>query len=273
MSKTKVLIVTQEMSPYTVASEISEIARRLPQHIQEQGMEIRILMPKFGTINERRHRLHEVVRLSGMNIIVDDDDFPLIIKVASIQGARMQVYFLDNEDFFKRKATFEDADGNAFKDNPDRMIFFCKGVIETVKKFGWAPDIVHCHGWMASLIPLYLKTAYKSEPLFEDSKIITSLYFNQVENVFSENFITKASINDLEAKDLEAFGTDTISLLNGAVSFSDALIIGSEGYEEEIVDTAKEQGKPVLEHQSPETYLSAYVNFYKSLLEQEEIVS
>ena len=148
MSKTKVLIVTQEMSPYTVASEISEIARRLPQHIQEQGMEIRILMPKFGTINERRHRLHEVVRLSGMNIIVDDDDFPLIIKVASVQGARMQVYFLDNEDFFKRKAIFEDADGKAFEDNPDRMIFFCKGVIETVKKFGWAPDIVHCHGWM-----------------------------------------------------------------------------------------------------------------------------
>ena len=178
MSKTKVLIVTQEMNPYTVGSEIAEIARRLPQHIQEQGMEIRILMPKYGTINERRHRLHEVVRLSGMNIIVDDDDFPLIIKVASVQGARMQVYFLDNEDFFKRKAIFKDADEKAFEDNPDRMIFFCKGVVETVKKFGWAPDIVHCHGWMTSLIPLYLKTAYKSEPLFEDAKVVTSIYNN-----------------------------------------------------------------------------------------------
>lgn len=274
MSKTKVLIVTQEMNPYTVASEISEIARRLPQHIQEQGMEIRILMPKFGTINERRHRLHEVVRLSGMNIIVDDDDFPLIIKVASVQGARMQVYFLDNEDFFKRKATFEDADGKAFEDNPDRMIFFCKGVVETVKKFGWAPDIVHCHGWMTSLIPLYLKTAYKSEPLFQDAKIITSAYFNKVENTFSENFITKASINDLEAADLASFKVgDGISLLNGAIAFSDAVIIGSEGYEDDTVENAEKEGKPVLEHQSPETYLSAYVNFYKSLLEQEETVS
>ncbi|MEM6316365.1 MAG: glycogen/starch synthase [Bacteroidota bacterium] len=274
MSKTKVLIVTQEMTPYTVASDISEIARRLPQHVQEQGMEIRILMPKFGTINERRHRLHEVVRLSGMNIIVDDDDFPLIIKVASVSGARMQVYFLDNEDFFKRKATFEDADGNAFKDNPDRMIFFCKGVVETVKKFGWAPDIVHCHGWMTSLLPLYLKTAYKSEPLFQDAKIITSLYNHSTKNQFSENFITKASINDLEAKDLAAFNsTDGISLLNGATTFSDALIVGSEGYEDDVIEKAQEVGKPVLEHQSPETYLSAYVTFYKSLLEQEETVS
>ena len=274
MSKTKVLIVTQEMTPYTIASEISEIARRLPQHIQEQGMEIRILMPKFGTINERRHRLHEVVRLSGMNIIVDDDDFPLIIKVASVQGARMQVYFLDNEDFFKRKATFEDADGKPFKDNPDRMIFFCKGVIETVKKFGWAPDIVHCHGWMTSLIPLYLKTAYKSEPLFQDAKVITSVYDNPLKNTFSEDFITKASINDLEAEDLAAFkGADSINLLNGAAAFSDALIIGSEGNEDSVVDTAKKDGKPVLDHQSPETYLAAYVNFYKSLLEKEETVS
>ncbi len=274
MSKTKVLIVTQEMTPYTVASEISEIARRLPQHIQEQGMEIRILMPKFGTINERRHRLHEVVRLSGMNIIVDDDDFPLIIKVASVQGARMQVYFLDNEDFFKRKAIFEDGDGNAFEDNPDRMIFFCKGVIETVKKFGWAPDIVHCHGWMASLVPLYLKTAYKSEPLFQDSKVITSVYNNPVKNVFSEDFITKASINDLEKEDLVAFnGADGISLINGAAAFSDALIVGSEGNEDPVIENAQKAGKPVLEHQSPESYLSAYVNFYKSLLEKEETVS
>lgn len=274
MSKTKVLIVTQEMNPYTVASEISEIARRLPQHIQEQGMEIRILMPKFGTINERRHRLHEVVRLSGMNIIVDDDDFPLIIKVASVQGARMQVYFLDNEDFFKRKATFEDADGKAFEDNPDRMIFFCKGVIETVKKFGWAPDIVHCHGWMTSLIPLYLKTAYKSEPLFQDAKIVTSVYYNNVKNEFSDDFIMKASINDLEEEELISFKEgSSINLLNGASTFSDALIIGSEGYDDAVVDAAKEAGKPVLEHQSPETYLAAYVNFYKSLLEQEEIVT
>jgi len=155
MSNNKVLIVTQEMNPYTALTEISNIARKLAQYIQENGMEIRVLMPRFGTINERRHRLHEVVRLSGMNIIVDDDDFPLIIKVASLPEARMQVYFLDNEDFFKRKSIFENDKGEPFEDNADRMVFFCKGVIETVKKFGWAPDIVHCHGWMTSLIPLF----------------------------------------------------------------------------------------------------------------------
>ena len=143
MDKKKVLIVTQEMDPYTVMNEISNIARKLPEHIQKKGMEIRILMPKYGTINERRHRLHEVVRLSGMNIIVDDDDFPLIIKVASIQPARMQVYFLDNEDFFKRKMVFDDENGEPFEDNPDRMIFFCKGVLETVRKFGWTPNYIH----------------------------------------------------------------------------------------------------------------------------------
>ena len=146
MEKKKVLIVTQEMEPYTDLSIISNIARQLPQHIQENGMEIRVLMPRFGTINERRHRLHEVVRLSGMNIIVDDDDYPLIIKVASLPGARMQVYFLDNEEFVKRKRVFTDENDKPFEDNADRMIFFCKGVIETVRKFGWPPDIVHCHG-------------------------------------------------------------------------------------------------------------------------------
>ena len=207
MEKQKVLIVTQEMEPYTALSEISRIARKLPQYIQEKGFEIRVLMPRFGTINERRHRLHEVVRLSGMNIIVDDDDFPLIIKVASLPGARLQVYFLDNDDFFKRKSVFEDAKGKPFDDNADRSVFFCKGVLETVKKFGWAPDIIHCHGWMTSLVPLYLKTAYKSEPLFQDSKVITSVYNNPVKNVFSEEFISKASINDLEAEDLVAFNT------------------------------------------------------------------
>jgi starch synthase len=172
MSKKRVLIVTQEMEPYTDPSAIAEISRKLPQYIQEKGMEIRVLMPRFGVINERRHRLHEVVRLSGMNIIVDDDDFPLIIKVASLQEARMQVYFLDNDDFFRRKSTFESEEGTPYEDNPDRMVFFCKGVIETVKKFGWAPDIIHCHGWMTSLIPLYLKTAYKTEPLFQNSKVV-----------------------------------------------------------------------------------------------------
>lgn len=270
MDKKKVLIVTQEMNPYTLASEIADIARKLPQHVQEKGMEIRVLMPRYGTINERRHRLHEVVRLSGMNIIVDDDDFPLIIKVASLPGARMQVYFLDNEDFFKRKAIFEDADGKPFEDNADRMIFFCKGVIETVKKFGWPPDIVHCHGWMTSLIPLYLKTAYKTEPLFQHSQVVYSLYNADLDEAYTDAFASKASINDLEPEDLIAYkNEDKIALHQGALAFSDAVITGSESLEGDLEKLVNDFKKPTLPYQEPEAYLNAYLEFYNSLLEQE----
>lgn len=272
MSKKKVLIVTQEMRPYTALTEIANIARKLPQYIQENGMEIRVLMPRFGTINERRHRLHEVVRLSGMNIIVDDDDFPLIIKVASLPEARMQVYFLDNEDFFKRKFIFKDADEQAFDDNPDRMVFFCKGVIETVKKFGWAPDVVHCHGWMTSLIPLYLKTAYKSEPLFQNSKVVYSIYGESLSSDFNDKFVAKASINNLTEQDLNAYQNGAgVTLHSGGITYSDAVIIGSEDIDEAVqkeVDTVA-SGKPVLPFQGTEGFEAAYMDFYKSLTSEE----
>ena len=268
MAKTKVLIVTQEMKPYTALSEISEIARKLPQHIQEKGMEIRILMPKYGTINERRHRLHEVVRLSGMNIIVDKDDFPLIIKVASLPDARMQVYFLDNEDFFKRKSVFEDAEGKPFDDNLDRMVFFCKGVIETVKKFGWAPNIIHCHGWMTSLIPFYIKTAYKTEPLFKESKVVYSAYSNSFESTFGTDFSQKASINNLSTDDLAAYQSgDDIKLQEGATKYADAIIMGSENLENGVLETFNNSDKPKLDFQSSEEFLDVYMDFYKKLLE------
>ncbi len=268
MSKKRVLIVTQEMEPYTTLSEISAIARRLPQYVQEHGMEIRVLMPRFGTINERRHRLHEVVRLSGMNIIVDEDDYPLIIKVASLPGTRMQVYFLDNEEFFKRKQIFEDEKGNPFDDNTDRMIFFCKGVLETVKKFGWAPDLIHCHGWMTSLIPFYLKVAYQNEPIFKDAKIIYSLYnSNGTEGSLSERFAEKASINDLEPEDLKAYANGSgISLHEGASEFSDALIVGSEELGDALKTTVDGSSKPTLANQDTDEYLPAYLDFYKELL-------
>ncbi len=270
MSKKKALIVTQEMNPYTALSEIASIARKLPQYVQEKGMEIRVLMPRFGTINERRHRLHEVVRLSGMNIIVDDDDFPLIIKVASLPGARMQVYFLDNEDFFKRKSVFADAKGKPFKDNPDRMVFFCKGVIETVKKFGWPPDIIHCHGWMTSLIPFYLKTAYKNEPLFQNSKVIYSVYEESLGTSFGKNFLEKATINNLETTDLKDFQKDDkITLHEGAITFSDAIIRGSEKLEDDVEAKLIATDKAVLEYKTEEEYLSAYMEFYHDLLESE----
>lgn len=266
------LIVTQEMHPYTSLSEIANIARKLPQHIQENGMEIRVLMPRFGTINERRHRLHEVVRLSGMNIIVDDDDYPLIIKVASLQEARMQVYFLDNEDFFKRKQVFKDDTGEPFDDNADRMVFFCKGVIETVKKFGWAPDIVHCHGWMTSLIPLYLKTAYKNEPLFKHSKVVYSVYDTSIEEAFGDSFASKASINNLTEQDLDAYQNGSgITLHKGAIAYADAVVLGSENTSDSIRDVLLTGDKPVLEYRGGEDEpLDHYLEFY-SLLSTEEV--
>jgi starch synthase len=269
IEKKKILFITQEMQPYTAISEISEVVKKLPEYVQSNGMEIRVLMPRYGTINERRHRLHEVVRLSGMNIIVDDDDFPLIIKVASLPGARLQVYFLDNDDFFKRKSVFEDDEGKPFEDNPDRMVFFCKGVIETVRKFGWPPDIIHCHGWMTSLIPLYVREAYKTEPLFQNSKIIYSLYDNSLEQHFGNGFLNKACINSLEEEDLAPYlNGKGINLHQGALHYSDAIIRGSEEMSEGIDKMLYASGKPVLEFKNEAEYLPAYLEFYQSLMEE-----
>ncbi|NRB63533.1 MAG: glycogen/starch synthase [Saprospiraceae bacterium] len=271
MSKKKVLIVTQEMQPYTALNEIAEIARKLPQYIQENGMEIRILMPRFGTINERRHRLHEVVRLSGMNIIVDDDDFPLIIKVASIPEARMQVYFLDNEDFFKRKHIFTDEDDQPFDDNSDRMVFFCKGVLETVKKFGWPPDIIHCHGWMTSLVPLYLKKAYQAEPLFQNAKVVYSVYDKTMEELFDESFLTKASINNLETGDLDNYQQDgAIRLHQGAIAMADGLVRGSAELAAEVETALNNTETPVMDHEEDlEKFMPACMAFYNALFPEE----
>lgn len=265
----KLLYVTQEMNPYTTVSEISDIVRQLSPAMKDKGMDIRILMPKFGNINERRHKLHEVVRLSGMNIIVDDDDFPLIIKVATLAPYRLQIYFLDNEEFFKRKSVFLDDDEKAFDDNADRMIFFCKGVLETLKKFGWAPDIIHCHGWMTSLVPLYLKKVYNNEPIFEDSKIIFSAFENETDENFKTRFMNKASINEMVEEDLAGYlDGDNLNLNKGAMLESDAVVIGSE----ELTDfvNANAGDKVVLEYQSQEQLIDAYIGLYNSLVETEE---
>src|ERR1700710_15512 len=205
MGKTKLLIVTHEMSPFLELTKISEITRQLPQAMQEKGYEIRILMPRFGNINERRNRLHEVIRLSGMNIIINDNDNPLIIKVASIPAARMQVYFLDNEEYFQRKHVFEDKDGKFYADNDERTIFFCKGALETVKKLGWSPDIVHCHGWMSSLIPMYMKTTYKDDPTFKHSKVVYSAYEKSFDEKLSTEFLRKMIMPGMADTDISSF--------------------------------------------------------------------
>lgn len=269
MEKTKILLVTQELKPYLQVTEIAKIARELPQYLLNEGMEIRILMPKFGTINERRHRLHEVVRLSGINIIIDDDDFPLIIKVASLPGVRMQVYFLDNDDFFRRKSVFGDKQNSFYNDNAERMIFFCKGVIETVRKFGWAPDIIHLHGWMTSLIPLYVRTAYKNEPVFVDSKIIYSVYKPFFTSKLPDSFIEKAPMinKKIDRKELTYFDESSNEGLDkGAIHKSDAVIIGSPEVNGEVKDFIGTIKKPVLELNAADNYLVKYQEFYTQLL-------
>lgn len=259
------------MDPYTTLGEISEYVRKLPQKTVEKGFEIRVLMPKFGSINERRHRLHEVVRLSGMNIIVDDEDYPLIIKVASLPGARLQVYFLDNEEFFKRKFIFHNAKEKAYDDNEDRMIFFCKGALETVKKFGWAPDIIHCHGWMTALVPKYIKTVYQNDPIFQDSKVFFSLYNNDLGSTFSNRFLDKAAINELSESDLDDYKDgDKINLHKGVMNHIDVLVLGSESYDDGVNELIENTDKKIIPYSDIETSVMQCIDLYKEMTAEEE---
>ncbi|WP_344769821.1 glycogen/starch synthase [Pedobacter ginsengiterrae] len=272
MAKTKLLIVTHEMSPFLELTKISEITRQLPQAMQEKGFEIRILMPKFGNINERRNRLHEVIRLSGMNIIIDDNDNPLIIKVASIPAARMQVYFLDNEEYFQRKQVFADASGKFFDDNDERTIFFCKGALETVKKLGWAPDIVHCHGWMSSLVPAYIKTTYKNDPTFKNSKVVYSVYEGGFTEKLNVNFSKKAVMANMTEDDTKAFEpADLNSLHIGAITHSDAVVLADENLDEAMLKFVKDSNKPTLAYNLTENFENFYT-FYEEI-SNEELVS
>lgn len=270
MEKKKILIITQEMDPYISLTEAAKLAYSLPKHMQDSGMEIRVLMPKFGNINERRHRLHEVVRLSGINVIVNDEDYPLVIKVASLPGARLQVYFLDNEDFFKRKTVFEDENNNFYDDNSDRMIFFCRGAIETVRKFGWAPDIIHCMGWMTSLVPMYLKTTYKNDPLFTNSKVLYTVSKNSFNNKFGENFTQLIQISDnITKKHLEYFkDADNASLQIGGSEFADALVVESMPDEKVYNYVKKSKKKLILElgETEDENTMSQFSSFYDNVM-------
>ena len=241
------------------ALPISKVGRFLPQGIQEAGKEIRTFMPHYGCINERRHQLHEVIRLSGMNQIIDNADHPLIIKVASIQPARMQVYFIDNEEYFKRKAVLTDGDGKEFADNDERAIFFCRGVIETVKKLGWTPDIIHCQGWMTALIPLYLKTSFNDDPVFYSAKVVYSVYSNRFKNSLNKRFAEKVLINGIKPSDVEILSTPSfVNLSKLALKHADAVIVGSENIDPELNSVISKLDKPVLGYQNEENYISAY---------------
>jgi len=272
MEKTRILFVSQEIIPYLKDSQMGYIGRHLPQGIQERGREIRTFMPRFGHINERRNQLHEVIRLSGMNLIIDDTDHPLIIKVASIQSARMQIYFIDNDDYFQRKYMFRDKNNKFFKDNEERSIFFSRGVIETVKKLGWAPDLVHCHGWMTSLVPLYIKRAYRDNPLFSDTRLVISIYDDDFEEALNKDFGNKIKLDGITNKDLKHFKKPTyVNMMKAAIDFSEGIIIGSETVNQELLDYANESGKPMLPYQPLDRFVDTYNNFYDKILNSQRL--
>ena len=267
----KVLFVNSEMYPYLPETDIARIGRELPQGIQERGREIRVFMPRYGCINERKNQLHEVIRLSGINIIVGDVDHPLVIKVASISQARIQVYFIDNDDYFKRKLIYRGEDEKFFADNGERAIFFARGVLETVKKLRWAPDIIHCQGWISHVLPLYLKKVYKDDPIFAGSKVVLSLYGDTPQEALGENFAATVPFGSIKPKDVpltpEATGEDLAKM---AAKYADGIIMGSGSVSEGLVEYCKGLDVPVMDF-NPEavangTYAGDYNGFYDLIL-------
>ena len=263
MKDKRILYVSSEVVPYLPETEISSMSFEAPRMVNKQGGQIRIFMPRFGNINERRHQLHEVIRLSGINLVINDLDMPLIIKVASIPKERIQVYFIDNEEYFKRKATLTDEEGNLFPDNDERAIFFAKGVIETVKKLNWAPDIIHVNGWLASLLPLYLREFYKTEPLFTESKIVTSVYNQSFEGTLNKEMVNKVKFDELEEDVIGPLSTPNyVNLMKIAIDNSDAVIRGSEVLPDELNNYLSSSDKPVLDYFSIDEFADPYTEFY-----------
>ncbi|WP_223032511.1 glycogen/starch synthase [Hanstruepera marina] len=265
MKDKRILYVSSEVVPYLPETEISSMSFEAPRMVNQLGGQIRIFMPRYGNINERRHQLHEVIRLSGINLVINDLDMPLIIKVASIPKERIQVYFIDNDEYFKRKATLTDEEGNLFPDNDERAIFFAKGVIETVKKLNWSPDIIHVHGWLASLLPLYLKQFYKDEPLFNESKIVTSIYNQSFDGTLNKDMQDKIKFDNIDSEAIKALEKPTYNnLMKIAIDHSDALIIGSEEIPEELTTHLKDSQKPILKYKSKDEFSEAYTEFYNN---------
>ena len=272
----KILYITQEINPYIKETEIADICRQFPQYTIDKGCEIRTFMPCFGHINERRNQLHEVQRLSGLNVIIDDNDHPLIIKVATIQATRMQVYFIDNEDYFHRNGIAKDKEGNFFDDNDERGIFYVRSVLETIKKLRWTPDIIHIHGWISALAPLYIKKSYASDPFFANSKIIYSVYNDDFECPIREGFDNRVLFDDINPEDVELLKgellkTETLNKI--AINYSDAVICSSNTISEEVERYIKEKNVPYLPYQEEnmqEGYWNFFCEVYPQLKDSEE---
>ena len=266
-TKKRILFIANEMSPYLELTEFAEIVNKLAVLSNDNNMEVRCIMPRFGVINERRHRLHEVVRLSGINVTIDNDDYPLMIKVASLPNARLQVYFLDNEDYFKRKSIFADENNKWFDDNGLRTVLFCKGALETVKKFGWPPDIIHCSGWMTGLIPMYIKSVYKKEPVFSRSKLVFTIDENTFKEKLGTAFLKLSAISDGITKKEQDLYKDTTNsaLFRVGASFADAISFGAAKIDKKLTEEfSKVKGKKVLKYDEGSD-LTDYLQLYTDL--------
>ena len=263
----KVLFVNQEINPYLPESAMSVIGRDLPRMTQDAGFEIRTFMPKWGVINERRGQLHEVIRLSGMNLVIDDTDHPLIIKVASIPTSRIQVYFIDNEDYFAKRQMAMDESGNEYTDNGQRAIFFARGVLETVKKLRWSPDLIVCQGWMSAVIPFYVKTAYHDEPTFTNTKVAMALYPNELKNILGENFKKTLEFKEANEELLKPYDDhfDLIELGKLAIDYSDGVIEGQTPITESLIKYAEDKQRPLLRYPG-EDYAKAFTDFFDTLI-------
>jgi len=263
MEGKRILYVTTEMTPYFPENPMSCQALDLPKVMQSNGADVRIFMPRFGVINERRHQLHEVIRLSGMNMIVNDLDQPLIIKVASVPGERLQVYFIDNEEYFKRKEVYTDADGVLCPDNDERAIFFAKGVLETVKKLNWKPDVVHVMGWMSSLVPAYLKKYYSDDPFFQDAKVVVSLFDNGFEGELDHKIAEKLSYDNVESEIKEYLAKPNhLGMIQASIHFADAIAKGEEVIPQDVKSYIEDQKLSLLDYCEPNSAKEVYNNFY-----------
>ena len=269
MAQKKILFINQEITPYVPETEMSIMGKALPQAMQEKGHEIRTFMPKWGTINERRGQLHEVIRLSGMNLIINDTDHPLIIKVASIQQARVQVYFIDNDDYFSKRQMEKDEMGNDYPDNGERAIFFARGVLETVKKLRWVPDIIHCQGWMSAVVPLYIKTAYHDEPSFANTKVVTSFFAKTLQNDLGDNFKQCVEFRDAKADLLSAYNDnfDFEEMGKLAIDYSDGIVLANSDVNETLIAHAQAKNIPILSYK--EDFADAYEEFYNHICSEE----
>lgn len=268
MDVNKVLYISQEITPYLNPSDMATFGRMLPQGIRETGMEVRTFMPRYGAINERRNQLHEVIRLSGLNIVIDDTDHPLIIKVATLQPSRMQVYFIDNDDYFLRHSSDGLETETIFEENDERTIFFVRGVLETAKKLRWIPQIIHCTGWITALTPAYLKTIYADDPAFADAKIVYSLFSRPFEGTFDTRMYDKLIMDGFKPEQLKALAdgpVDYKALNRFGMDYADAIAISSPGVDEDLIEYARRTGKPLLEYPGESGFEQAYADFYRSL--------